>query len=93
MQRYEDARLASANLDEALEIGREWQRDLCARNGGAPVGIVCEPLRGGAYLVRVAWTIQQPGGRRGRKRRQQQAAELVPPQRDRSERIAEELPE
>lgn len=93
MQRYEEPRLEEPGLDNALEAGRDWLRELCARNGGSPVGIVAEPLRGGCYLVRLSWTIQQPGGRRGRKRRQQQSAELLPPQRTREERIVEELPE
>jgi len=93
MQRFEDARLEEPGLEHALEIGRLWMHDLCARNGGSPVGIVAEPLVGGCYLVRLSWTITQPGGRRGRKRRQQQSAELLPPARNRDERIVEELAE
>jgi hypothetical protein len=70
-----DPRAPFATIDEALDIGLAYLRQLCA-GSGSPMGAVAEEQPGG-YFVRVAWLVPVGrGGRAGRKQRQQQTAEI-----------------
>jgi hypothetical protein len=83
-----DRRLAEADEDQAVDVAMAYLR----AEAGCPVGAVVEPLRGGGYLARISW--QTPvgvGGRRGRKRWQTHAREILPPGRSREDRIKEPI--